>query len=93
LREIDVMTITRNHCRHVKFDTDINNKHAQQCIAEHYTQINNYIHSSVRNFEATCVEFYVDKPYVSSKRSLRPYDNHDDENGRPLHTRFMTACV
>jgi len=42
LREIGVMTITRNHCRHVvKFDTDINNKHAQQCSAEHYTQINN----------------------------------------------------
>jgi len=28
LHEIDVTTISRNHCRHVvKFDTDMNNKH------------------------------------------------------------------
>jgi len=40
---------------------------------EHYTQINNYKHRGVRNFEATSVEFYADELHTSLlKGKLRP---------------------
>ena len=46
----------------------MNNKHNQKFSAEHYAQINNYKHDSVKNFQATSVEFYVDKFYKSYKK-------------------------
>jgi hypothetical protein len=72
----------------------MNNKHIQQHSTEHYTQINNYKHSSFWKFEATSVEFYVDELYTSLlKGKLRPYDNHDGENDKPLHTVLVLPAI